>query len=254
MAGKRRWTKDLILAEALLYSTRAEFRRGSVAAYRWAVKERLEEAFSHMTIARAGRPFKPRFVYVIEAKEDGVLYVYVGLSINVDTRIAWHKDCGSVDKHMLLFSNPTCKVRVLNKGSALPEEDAARIEKETVERYKRKKNCVVLNRCAGGTHLGSGSRKWTLETLKAEAKKYKTRGAFGLGSNTAYQMALRYGVLDDVCGHMSSPRVPRNYWQDKEICRTAAAKCKSRSEFSKKFVQARAVSSVNGWLDEFFPK
>ena len=254
MAGKRRWTKDLILAEALLYSTRAEFRRGSVAAYRWAVKERLEEAFSHMTMARVGRPFKPRFVYVIEAKEDGVLYVYVGLSINVDTRIAWHKDCGSVDKHMLLFSNPTCKVRVLNKGSVLSEEDASRLEKETVERYKRKKNCVVLNRCAGGTHLGSGSRKWTLETLKAEAKKYKTRGAFREGSPTAYLTATRQNLLDTLCKHMTSPYVKRGFWKDKETCRAAAAECKSRSEFSKRFVQARAVARTNNWLDEFFPK
>lgn len=42
-------------------------------------------------------------------------------------------------------------------------------------------------------------RKWNLETLKAEASKYKTRKEFRQKNDSAYNTALRKNVLDVVC-------------------------------------------------------
>lgn len=46
---------------------------------------------------------------------------------------------------------------------------------------------------------------------------------------------------------------PSGYWQLKDNCRSAARKCKSRSDMQKRFSAAYNSSSKNGWLDEFFP-
>ena len=44
--------------------------------------------------------------------------------------------------------------------------------------------------------------RWTDESLKNEAAKYKTRGEFQKNNPVAYTTALRRGILDDICSHM----------------------------------------------------
>ncbi len=43
---------------------------------------------------------------------------------------------------------------------------------------------------------------WTLDKVKAEAKKYSSRVDFENSSATAYGFALKHKVMDDVCSHM----------------------------------------------------
>jgi len=47
---------------------------------------------------------------------------------------------------------------------------------------------------------------WTLDRLKGEAKKYKTRKEFQRGCLAAYDFAYRHGMLDEVCAHMRRVR------------------------------------------------
>ncbi len=47
-------------------------------------------------------------------------------------------------------------------------------------------------------------RPWTVEELKEEALKYKTRIELAEGSYGAYQSAYRRGILNDICQHMIS--------------------------------------------------
>lgn len=55
-------------------------------------------------------------------------------------------------------------------------------------------------------HLGISktAKRWTKETIRNEAKKYKHRSAFAYGSPGAYDAAQNYGILSDVCSHMES--------------------------------------------------
>lgn len=45
--------------------------------------------------------------------------------------------------------------------------------------------------------------RWTLETAKAEAKKYETRTALQAGAGGAYQWLRESGKLDEACEHMT---------------------------------------------------
>ena len=40
---------------------------------------------------------------------------------------------------------------------------------------------------------------WTIERIKAEAKKYTSRNQFTKNSSTAYHKAHKLGILDDIC-------------------------------------------------------
>jgi hypothetical protein len=55
-------------------------------------------------------------------------------------------------------------------------------------------------------HLGvpKTAKRWTKETIEAEARKYKIRGDFWKKSSGAYSAASDLGILKDVCRHMQS--------------------------------------------------
>lgn len=53
------------------------------------------------------------------------------------------------------------------------------------------------------------SRKYkapSLEELRAEATQHNTRGAFQAAAPTLYSYAYRYGLLDEICQHMTDAR------------------------------------------------
>lgn len=45
-------------------------------------------------------------------------------------------------------------------------------------------------------------RKWTFESLQAEASKYKSRSEFCNNSKAAYSAAKQAKLLDKICSHM----------------------------------------------------
>ena len=71
---------------------------------------------------------------------------------------------------------------------------------------------------------------WTLETLKAEALKYTSRGEFQQKNGSAYNAAGRMNLRDLICGHMTKIKYPNGYWTA-ERCKIEALKYRTRSEF-----------------------
>ena len=56
-----------------------------------------------------------------------------------------------------------------------------------------------------GHSKGGPKRKWTMEKLTAEARKYQSRQDFRKASHGAYQSAYKIGALDEICAHMPRP-------------------------------------------------
>lgn len=70
---------------------------------------------------------------------------------------------------------------------------------------------------------------WTTDMIRQEAVKFKYRIDFQRGSKGAYLAALKNGIVDDVCIHMS-PKVKK--WSIEEI-QAEAIKFHSRAAFLK---------------------
>ena len=71
---------------------------------------------------------------------------------------------------------------------------------------------------------------WTLESLRAEALKYRTRSEFQKQNGSAYNAAGRLNVRDQVCEHMVEPKKPNGYWTIERL-QTEALKYSTRQEF-----------------------
>jgi hypothetical protein len=72
-------------------------------------------------------------------------------------------------------------------------------------------------------------KKWTDEALAKEAKKYNTRGEFLDKSPSAYMLAKRREILDDITKHMFNARFK---WTKKMI-EVEAKRYETRGEFLK---------------------
>ena len=88
-------------------------------------------------------------------------------------------------------------------------------------------------------------KKWTDKMLRDEALKYKTRGEFVKGSESAYRLSRKRGILDNVCKHMEYKYI---YWTDKMLL-SEARKYNTRRKFEKENVSAYDISRKRGILD-----
>ena len=89
---------------------------------------------------------------------------------------------------------------------------------------------------------------WTYETCYEEAKKYKSRRAFGMNCGTAYRVARKNGWLDEYIWFKEKQK--HNYW-NQETCFEEAKKYKAKSEFAKKSGGAYNLARKNGWLNDY---
>lgn len=86
---------------------------------------------------------------------------------------------------------------------------------------------------------------WSIDKLKEEALKYKTRGEFQKFSLSAYSIAHKNGWLDDVCSHM----IPQNEKCTFDKVKEEALKFNKRSDFQKNSL-AYSVATRRGWLND----
>ena len=93
--------------------------------------------------------------------------------------------------------------------------------------------------------------KWTEDSCKKEAEKYKSRSEFRKNSNRAYEASKRNGWIDSFTWLAPFPSSkPINFWTyDK--CIEESKKYKTRGEFSKKSPYVYGISLRKGWLDTF---
>ena len=101
-------------------------------------------------------------------------------------------------------------------------------------------------------HMPKTSNKYvryTKESVRLEALKYDARGKFYEGSKGYYQKALRDGILDEICTHMTKGIKPKRHWTVDKL-REEALKSKTRTEFFRNNTYAYMKSARDGILDE----
>lgn len=131
---------------------------------------------------------------------------------------------------------------------------------ETREEFKRKSagayRAAVKYKwlplvCSHMAYLTRRSGYWNDKNLvHREALKYSSKFEFQKGSSSAYGSAKRNGWLKDVCKHMLPKSKPAKYWNNFSRVSVAAKKCKTRSEFAKKYAAAYDNAQKNGWLEK----
>lgn len=89
---------------------------------------------------------------------------------------------------------------------------------------------------------------WTIERSIEEAKKYQHRSDFKKGSNRAYFVLSKSGLLEQACSHMAKKDTIKIWTKD--ACIWAAKQCKTKSEFNKRFCGAHAIAKQRGWMNE----
>ena len=134
-----------------------------------------------------------RLIYVYEFSDN---HAYVGLTFDIKERNRIHTEKGSVYKHIL----KTGLKPILKYGQYVDVIDAIRLEGETVEMYK-KNGWNILNKTKTGA-IGGNIKKWTIDKLKEEALKYKTKTEFKEKSGGAYSTAQKTKLLNEICNHM----------------------------------------------------
>lgn len=99
-----------------------------------------------------------------------------------------------------------------------------------------------------------GVQKWFEENIREEAKKYKNRSQFNIGSNGAYVAADKLDILKDIFPKTFGGKRPKLKWDTFEKCQVEALKYDGRTEFKEKAHGAYLGASNGGWLDKLFPK
>jgi hypothetical protein len=152
---------------------------------------------------------------------------------------------GSIGGNNLIWTYDKCKTEALkykfrnefriNSGGA----------------YNSAKNHGWLNEIC--LHMNKYKRKiiWTYDKCKTEALKYLTSKEFKEKCPTGYSCAVKNKWIKDITKHMY--KLPYNtiYWTyDK--CLVVAKKCKTRTEFARKYCGAYNNARKNKWLNEFY--
>lgn len=192
----RKWTNELIHSEALKYSSRREFEKLNLAAYKAArYYGILDEVCSHMRL-------KLRSWDVQSIRESAMQFKTRG--------------------DFMMFNHPAYKAAlrrgILDEvcahmvgGNAYWSDDSLQVEAlkyDTRSAFILGSNSAYQTAIKRGVldkvcaHMHNKLTHWTNEMLEVEANKFSTRTDFARGSSSAYVVALKRGILDKICTNM----------------------------------------------------
>lgn len=234
---RKRWSKKLVIEEALKYKHRVDFIRNSQSAYNRARKDGyLDEACFHMI------PIGNRVMRMVYSYEFSDNCVYVGLTYNIEKRNTTHLLKGPVFNH-IQESHIIPKRKTISENY-IPWIDAGILEQKTIEEY-RNDGWNILNTSKGGG-MGGKEIKWTKELIMKEALKYNTRSEFRKKSPKGYDAAIRNNLLDVVCSHM---KYLNKSWT-KEKIQEVALKYNSRGDFQKYSPNEYSIAHKHKWISD----
>lgn len=238
------WNLENCRLEAIRYTARSEFMRGSGSAYNASLSNGwLDEICKHMTKEADGFHY---MVYGIINRR--LNKAYAGITKQrLNRRIQMHKQGGSTRASEIAGYPDTEFVRLADY--CLLSSELRDAEREWAEHLGRQ-GFEVLNdeRLFGRT--GVSRRVYTDVILLQEALKYRSRADFKRGSPRHYNAACSQRKLDEVCAHMRSINA-KHYWT-KERCIEVAKTCSHKDEFAKCHTSAYSAARENGWLESVY--
>lgn len=96
---------------------------------------------------------------------------------------------------------------------------------------------------------GQTSRKiWTYERCKEFCKDYKYKAEVEKANYQCYMECLKNGWFEEF--GIVNKTLPNGYWKSHDNCISAAKECKTKSEFTKKYMGAYKSAKENGWMEE----
>lgn len=203
-----KWTKTKLIEEALKYKTKMEFRKKSTGAYAACHKmDIIDLVCSHMPNMRtSNRPIKWNPERILEEalkydnKED-----FVKKSSGAADAARRYGLWNDVCKHMLFqrkkWTYKDIKIEALKYSNR--NDFRKRSSAYGAARYRGILD-DVCSHMATDRKIGHNphNKKWTIETITEEAKKYSMRSEFKQSSEGAYDAAKEMKILDLVCSHM----------------------------------------------------
>ena len=202
---------------------------------------------------------KSYLIYSYEDKENNA--VYVGLTVDLKNRHSKHKNGsirGGVRKHDSVAKHfqkigKELPYPIILKDGLDKEEDAQYYENRYLARY-HELGWTILNIAKTGigkSSIGGCNRKWTIETLKEEAKKYSSRWDFGKNNESAYKSALDLGIIDEL---FPEKVIKENgYWEIFDNHLKESEGCKSKKDYDRKNHSAYNMAVEYGFINRLFP-
>ena len=197
---------------------------------------------------------RPRFLYRIWNEE--TREIYIGLAMKWRRRYREHKSRPSAN--MRVFINGPHQVECLTECQ-VSAAAAAAMEQSFIERYRSEGWNVLNVRPGGSLGCNTDSRKpngyWTLENLRTEAAKYKTRLEMYAANPSAYSLAGKRKLLNPIfANHPNLGRLtkkkPRIWTADRLAAE--AKRFKTRMEMFKANPGAWTMAQRTGVLDAIF--
>lgn len=248
-ARSKRLNFEAVKAEAKRYQSRYAFMQGNSSAYYKAIKSGwLDAVCSHMP------------AYVAKARKWDFDAVKVEAQ-KYKTRTEFQNGCKGAYQRALKMSwiDAVCSHMPKHAGEVwdLASVKAAAAKFDTLTKFQKGapgaysmalKSGWIGDVCSHMPKRAHTASIWTLDAVKAESQKYSTRREFRLGSNAAYQKAVRKNWLDSVCSHMvvqSSTSL-----LTKDFILSEARKFQTRNEFFKGAASSYIRAKELGIFDE----
>lgn len=243
------WDYEAVKAEAKRYQSRYAFMQGNSSAYYRAIKSGwLEDVCSHMP------------AYVPKARTWDFDTVKVEAQ-KYKTRTEFQNGCKGAYQRALQMRwiDAVCSHMPKHAGVvwdfASVKAEAAKFD--TLTKFQKgapgayrmaSKSGWIGDVCSHMPKRANTVSIWTLDAVKAESQKYSTRREFRLGSNAAYQKAVRKNWLDSVCSHMVVQ--PSTSLLTKDFILSEARKYQTRNEFFKGAASSYIRAKELGIFDE----
>lgn len=136
------------------------------------------------------------------------------------------------------------------KEDALKYKTRSEWQKNSSSAYSICSKLKLLNECC--EHMEwkqKPHRYWTVDKVKEDALKYKTRTEWVKNSAGAYDVAHTLGIVDECCKHMIEIKKPSGYWT-LERCKEEALKYETIKEFKEKNMKCYSAINSNKWTNE----
>lgn len=243
------------------FKNKRELMKNSYGCYKAAskngwLKELSEKYFKENVILRHDSNERINCVYSYEYNINDKNYVYIGRTNCLKKRDKAHRN-GYTHRNktktfdiVYTFAKENNlqipEVKVLKDNLTIEE---SQYYEDFYRNEYLENGWSVLNKAKTGIgigSLGSAIQKWTYDECKKEAAKYENRNKMKLANQSAYQVCLRKGYLNDFFG--KSKKKPKGWWDVFEHCQEEASKYKNAKELSVKCGAAYQHAKKNGWI------